>query len=102
MTLREQLLAVRAIVADSSDEPNRCGCIEDAICRVFDGGSWWRPDARQNPKRLRQSNAYYEGERLPMYKALRAGTDGQSLWSWNDQHTKAQRLELIDSAINKL
>lgn len=101
MTLRETLLAVRAIVADADPGPAKCGCLEDAICRVLTGKSWYEGERAGTLQTLHNRNDVIWPS--PVYKALQAKAGvHHALWMWNDEHTKAQRIQLVDDAINAL
>lgn len=117
MTLRETLLAIRAIVVDANPDACRCGCLEDAICRVETGKSWFEQDSRSvgfatdAESALEFVGAGYRRDdlhQLPVYKALQAaayqqcGYNYQNLYSWSDSNTKEARLKLIDDVINLL
>lgn len=114
MTLRETLLAVRAIVVDANPSAYRCGCIEDAICRVETGKCWFAKDGRSGASPAEQAldavdptYRNHELRQLPAYKALLAVAKQKwnytdTLYSYSDRVTKAERLALIDEVISQL
>lgn len=116
MTLRETLLAVRAIVVDANPDSCKCGCLEDAICRVETGKSWFEQGTRNAAATAAEQALEFVGtnyrihelRELPVYKALQAAATQQSgfgyrhLYSWSDANTKDARLKLLDDVINLL
>lgn len=97
----EVLTKVRAIVEASEDLPNCDGCLEDALCQVLYQRSWWgrkNPDGAEVAERVILEPEY----RLLLGEARRTYLYVNSLYSYNDNVRKVERLALIDRTLDSL
>jgi hypothetical protein len=100
--MKDQLLKVREIVAAHPVAQNAEGCLEDAICKVLYGVSWWENEALNSGERG-PAEGYHNVKAEPIYGFLLAriprSYTSSALWYFNDQCGQPAVLALLDKAI---
>lgn len=112
------LQEMRPIIQQAPNEHACIGCLEDALLRVVWGVSWWANSFQTQSRNvlcglpilphaedmlrdndLVQHPVYVLLKRIVNNDAGAAWGQWNFLYSWSDQHSKAERLSLIDRAI---